>query len=87
MLHPHLHSLTLRKPLKRIASHRVGNILCERHYFERELNSNLEVETSALASKRTDLAIGHSDMGWMNGIALECLRTLESAVEHQVTVR
>ena len=43
-------------------------------------------DMSIMRGIRSYLAIGYSNVGWMNGIALESLRTFKCAIEHYVAV-
>ena len=47
---------------------------------------HLVIQTRPEHGIRSYLAIGYSDMGRMNGIALESLRTFKCTVEHYVAV-
>ena len=47
---------------------------------------HLVIQTSSLYGIRSYLTIGYSNVGRMNGIALESLRTFKCAIEHYVAV-
>ncbi len=48
--------------------------------------SNLEVKTRADGRERADLAVGHSDMGRVDGIAAQGLGAFQRTVEHDIGI-